>query len=105
MHKCRQTDIQTSRQTSLAVKRPSNQNNVVVVCSKYKPCLVLTNVVRLLFFPIWSSACAPGTWGKNCNISCGFCESGLCNNRDGKCEKCATGYQGELCNGRRIVVL
>ena len=44
-------------------------------------------------------ACRTGTYGKNCNDTCGHClNPGECYHVNGTCvEGCEAGYQGNLC--------
>lgn len=60
--------------------------------------IVSTNHKCTLKF--WRVACAEGSYGVDCNLTCGHClDVNQCSNINGTClNGCDAGYQGDLCN-------
>ena len=59
-------------------------------------CLAYCTFINTCYF----SACSNGTYGGNCNMTCGHCvHDDVCNITDGSCPSgCDVGYQGDTCH-------
>ncbi|KAH3775726.1 hypothetical protein DPMN_177131 [Dreissena polymorpha] len=51
------------------------------------------------------AACTDGTFGSNCEQTCGFCNMGVCSPINGQCQGgCKPGYRGSLCKEREYMM-
>ncbi|KAH3722285.1 hypothetical protein DPMN_065278 [Dreissena polymorpha] len=50
-------------------------------------------------------ACTDGTFGNNCEQTCGYCNVGVCSPVNGQCQdSCKPGYSGPLCKEREYMI-
>ena len=61
----------------------------------------LSQIISFLGF--LTTACENGTYGQDCNNTCGHClEEGYCEHTNGTCfSGCLPGYLGDLCKLRK----
>ena len=81
-------------------------------CTEGKSLLIshaISNISFCLFFifKLWLSECDIGTYGDNCNETCGNCkDQSECHHSNGTClTGCNDGFQGALCKTRKSLTV